>query len=440
MADGRMGLENGLKEMEIASTPEDWQVWKLGDVADLKLGHTPARKETRYWHNGIIPWIKVQDLNNAVVSMSSEAISLEAFAEIFKGRFIPRGTLLLSFKLTIGKVGVLGIDAVHNEAIASVFPQEHIAEREFLFYLFQFIDYDTYLDSYVKGKTLNKRKLRALPIPLPPLHEQRKIAKILSNIQGAIEQQDNVIAAARELRKSLMRHLFTYGPVPVAEAERVPLRETEIGRVPEHWDVVRLGQVVQPERGMKRGPWGGSIKKEIFVPYGYKVYEQKNVIANDFRIGSYFIDEDKFIELIDFEVQAGDVLITAAGTIGKLAIVPENAHRGIINQALIRIRLNENVIFKRYFKYAFSLLVDHRVLDGISHGATLRNLSSVKVLGNIPTPLPPLPEQREIATILSTVDGKIEAEEQRKAVLRVLFKTMLYKLMTGHIRVKDIEV
>ncbi|HHY43181.1 MAG TPA: restriction endonuclease subunit S, partial [Thermoanaerobacterales bacterium] len=208
----------------------------------------------------------------------------------------------------------------------------------------------------------------------------------------------------------------------------------------EEWEVVRLGEVVIKSKGIQRGPWGGSIKKEIFVPEGYAVYEQSNVISGNVTNFRYFINKDKFEELKDFEVKEGDILITAAGTLGKLIILPNKIHKGIINQALIRIRTDEDIINKIYFKYLFDLIVEQGIIDSYSHGATLKNLSSIRVLQNIKIPLPPLPTQQKIASMLSAIDQKIEAEENKKKALEDLFKTLLHNLMTAKIRVNSLEV
>ncbi len=85
--------------------------------------------------------------------------------------------------------------------------------------------------------TLNLSEVKNLKIPLPPLPEQKAIARVLKAIQDAIEATERVLAAAKELKKSLMRHLFTYGPVPVSERHRVRLKQTEIGPIPEDWEV-----------------------------------------------------------------------------------------------------------------------------------------------------------------------------------------------------------
>ncbi|MBC7077958.1 MAG: restriction endonuclease subunit S, partial [Synergistales bacterium] len=245
-------LPEGFKMTELGPLPAEWQVVRLGKVATLKLGRTPPRAESRYWENGDVPWVSIADLNNSFVLNSKETISKIAYQRFFGGQSVPAGTLLLSFKLTIGKVGILGIPAVHNEAIVSIYPQGE-TYRDSLFYVFQGYDFDFLLDSYVKGKTLSKDKLERLPIPLPPLAEQRAIAHVLRTVQEAREATERVITALKELKKSLMRHLFSYGPVPLDRTDQVELQETDLGPLPAHWRVVRLGEVVSTKKGRKPG-------------------------------------------------------------------------------------------------------------------------------------------------------------------------------------------
>jgi len=285
---------------------------------------------------------------------------------------------------------------------------------------------------------LQKKEFLNLEIHIPPLSIQQKIVKILDMIQEAVEIQEKIIEKTEELKKSLMAELFKYGSPSFRKGRK--LKKTEVGEIPEDWEVVRLGEVVNTKDGIKRGPWGGSIKKEIFVSSGYKVYEQGNVLNNDFERGEYFISETKFLELKSFEVRSGDILVTAAGSLGTIAIVPENIKPGIINQALIRIRLDETKMTKKFFKYLFDKIIVTGMIEKYSHGATLKNFASVSILKNLKIPLPPLPEQQEIAEILQTIDQKIEIEKKKKELYEELFKTMLNKIMNQEIDVEKIEV
>lgn len=198
-----------MQETELGPLPAHWRVVRLGEVAEIKLGRTPPRQEGRYWQRGEIPWVSIADLNNGVTTETKEKISQEAFEEVFNSSFIPVGTLLLSFKLTIGKVGILGLPAVHNEAIASIFPYGGKVIRDYLFFLFQSMDFDALLDSYVKGKTLNKQKLLLLPIPLPPPEEQQEIARILQAVDEKIRAEEERKEALERLFRSLLHHLMT---------------------------------------------------------------------------------------------------------------------------------------------------------------------------------------------------------------------------------------
>jgi type I restriction enzyme S subunit len=403
------------KQTEIGLIPEDWEVVRLGEVGEIKLGRTPERKEKKYWEEGVIPWVKIQDLNNRIIYDTSEKISNVAFKEIFKEKFVPKGTLLLSFKLTIGKVGILSIDAVHHEGIASLFLNEEKASKEYLFYLFQNIDYDFYLDPYVKGKTLNKEKLNNFPIPLPPLSEQQKIAKVLDKIQQAIEIQDRIIEETKNLKKSLMKKLFTeglYGEEP---------KETEIGIIPKSWEVVRLGEVAKLTMGQSPASATYNLKG-IGLPFLQGKAEFGELYPNPIKYCS------KPLKL----AQEGDILISVRAPVGDVNIAQS---RYAIGRGLGSIR---PISVEKWFLFYFLVFAKNRIEEE-GTGSTFKAIRKSN-LENFKIPLPPLEQQKQIAHILSIVDKKIEIEQRKKEVLKELFKTMLYKLMKGELRLKEIEI
>lgn len=148
--------------------------------------------------------------------------------------------------------------------------------------------------------------------------------------------------------------------------------------------------MIQDGRGLKRGPFGGSLKKEFFVDKGFKVYEQKHAIADDFAIGSYYIDEDKFEEMKAFAVRGGDLIMSCSGTMGRVAIVPESAEPGIINQALLRISPDTSKLSSLYLKMLLETNSVQRYLYGFSRGSGLKNFPPMSEIRSLPIPIPSL--------------------------------------------------
>lgn len=195
------------------------------------------------------------------------------------------------------------------------------------------------------------------------------------------------------------------------------------------WVEVELADVALPEKGsIRRGPFGGSLKKEIFVPDGYKVYEQKNAIYSDFERGSYFISESKYRELIGFSVIPGDILVSCAGTLGRIAVAPPNARPGVINQALMRIRPNPDVVQTSYLKRFLESEEIQRQFFGSASGSAIKNVKAISELKSARFLLPPLPEQRRIAAVLDAADAirrkRRQAIELTEQFLRSTFIDM----------------
>lgn len=176
--------------------------------------------------------------------------------------------------------------------------------------------------------------------------------------------------------------------------------------VNQKWPSVALGDICN----FLRGPFGSSIKRSVCVEKGvstFKVFEQGNIINNDFNRGNYYISEEKFLELKKFEIMEDDILITCAGTLGKIAVAPKGLERGIINSVLMRVRIINNNIINRSF--LIHLLKSDQIQKGISNKATgvaLKNMFATSELKQFQIPLPPLNIQKEIVF-------KIEEEQQQ---------------------------
>ena len=153
----------------------------------------------------------------------------------------------------------------------------------------------------------------------------------------------------------------------------------------------RLGNVCN----FKRGPFGGSLKKELFVEDGYAVYEQSHAIHNQFQNFRYFISEDKFNEMKGFEVHPNEIIMSCSGTMGKVAIVPSNAPKGIINQALLKLAPSKNIL-PVFLKRLLESESVREALTKTTMGVAIKNVASVKVLKELQIPLPPLSIQEEI--------------------------------------------
>ena len=171
--------------------PQTWKWCRLGAIVKMRIGKTPPRGEQIYWSNGTHDWVSISDMvEGGIIKTVKEKVSDMAVNEIFKYYPSPKGSLLMSFKLTVGRTSILGIDAYHNEAIITIVPYADVDNifRDYLFYILPTISNSGYSKDAIKGKTLNNKSLNSLLIPLPPLLEQKRIgAKIkfaYSKIKG----------------------------------------------------------------------------------------------------------------------------------------------------------------------------------------------------------------------------------------------------------------
>ena len=171
--------------------PESWEWVRFKNLVNYSMGKTPPRKEAVYWDDSDIPWVSISDMiSDGIVKETKEKVNIYAAESVFKGKLSKAGTLLMSFKLTVGKVSILGIDAFHNEAIISIYPYVDTdkIETNYLFATLPLLSQSGDTKSAIKGSTLNSDSLDALLIPLPPLQEQKRIVKKLNELTPAVQQ------------------------------------------------------------------------------------------------------------------------------------------------------------------------------------------------------------------------------------------------------------
>jgi type I restriction enzyme S subunit len=188
---------------------------------------------------------------------------------------------------------------------------------------------------------------------------------------------------------------------------------------------------------LKRGPFGGDLKKAFFVDSGYKVYEQQHAINNDFALGNYYIDEEKFQQLKACRVEPGDYIVSCSGTMGKIARIPKDSPLGIMNQALLKIKINDILINPAYFIQFFRSSIFQKVILKDSRGSGMQNMAGIKEIKPIKLFLPPLPIQRaivsKIETLFSDLDNGIADLNLAKDQLKIYRQAVLKKAFEGEL-------
>jgi type I restriction enzyme S subunit len=185
-------IETPVEEDETPfSIPDNWKWIRFGDLVSTSTGKTPARGDVRYWGDNDYPWVSISDMKQGeTIINTKEYVSAKAANDCFHNEISKRGTLIMSFKLTVGRTAILGIDAYHNEAIISIktYADRDNSTRDYLSYILPIVT--TWGDSKdaIKGKTLNAKSIYNLLIPLPPLAEQHRIVEKLEQLLGEIDK------------------------------------------------------------------------------------------------------------------------------------------------------------------------------------------------------------------------------------------------------------
>ena len=277
---------------------------------------------------------------------------------------------------------------------------------------------------------LSSSRLKCFQIPHPPFEEQHKIASVLSIIQTAQGKTKTVINTLKELKQSMMKYLFTYGPVRLEETKNVKLKETEIGQIPNEWNITELRDQTEIIDCKHVTP--------TYAETGVPLIRPRNL-----KEGKIDYDNVEHISEKDYQFftekhapTIGDIIFSRNASYGNCAYINTNQKICIGQDMIVITKKKANTLF---IYYLFQSDTIQNQINHLSTGSTIHRIN-LKDICRLLVPIPSVREQEKIIEILTSVDEKIALEQSKKNSLEELFKSMLHNLMTAKIRVNNLKI
>lgn len=285
----------------------------------------------------------------------------------------------------IGRTSLYPAESSVIGTMQYLLPKENVLP-EYLCYVVKYM----HLEKYFTGATIPHiyfKDYKKEEFNLDTLDRQKEIVNILGRIECVISSRQRELQKLDELIKA--RFVEMFGSIHDGKFEMKTLPE-----------IVR-----NDKNSIKRGPFGGALKKDDFVDEGYLVYEQRHAIHNDFDYAKYYITQEKYEDMIGFKVVPGDLIISCSGvTLGRIAEVPNGAKAGIINQALLKLSLNQELMMNTFFIQQFRGEEIQEILFGFSRGSGIPNMPSMSEVKAVKFVCPPLEMQKQYCDFVHQVD------------------------------------
>jgi len=401
---------------EFSTLPDGWTSKKLHDVVEIhNTKRQPLNAREREGHKGIYPYCGANGVVDYIDDYRFDGeYVLIAEDGGYWGKHQPSSYIMC------GKFWV-------NNHAHVVCAKDGETTNVFFSNIVNYLNIDPFIGGDARGK-LTKAILTQLAIPLPQLTEQKKIAHILSTVQRAIEAQERIIQTTTELKKALMHKLFTEG------LRNEPQKQTEIGLVPESWEIKTVGYYCDILNGY-------AFKSEDYVSTGGIPNFRVVNISWD---GTVSMDDCKFLpkSFADshekYLLNKGDILFVMVGaTRGKRAQIPGSILPALMNQNMWRIVPSSEGIDRDYLFHHLRRSVVGLLQEDDDQARGFFKKSDFR---DIPLAIPSLEEQIEIRTGLGALETKLGQHAAKAAQLKDLFRTLLHELMTAKTRVHELEL
>jgi type I restriction enzyme S subunit len=368
-----------------------WNYVRLDELCDIRVGRTPRRDTPAYW-GGTAVWVTISELDGGVISTSKEHVSDLAVKEIMPEP-IPTGTLLFSFKLSIGKMGITGCPLYTNEAIAAlVIRDKNQVSRDFMKYALQAVSHEAGANRAVLGKVLNKEKVSAIQIPLPPLAEQERIVRLLDEAEGMRKLRGQASARMEDFVPALFHAMF--GKYSSDEKNS---------------QIQKLGEICEIRTGKLNANAAVENGKYPFFTCSKEVF---NIDTFAFDCEAILLSGNNASG--DFDVKKYKGKFNVYQRVYVITIKPEYIDR--LDYQLLQLILENNLASLK-----------NKSIGGLTKYLTLGMITSIDI------PLPPLDLQREFAQRVQEARGVQSAQAQSEERVEALYQSMLSRAFAGEL-------
>lgn len=384
-----------------------WPSTPLGDLCTLDIGKTPSRAEAAFWRDGTHPWLSIADMNQGRDLWHTKECVTDQGIQSANMRLVHPGTLLLSYKLSIGKVGFARIPMYTNEAIAALSELSSDIYPEYMYWALQHVDLVQGADRAAMGATLNKAKLKQIPIPVPPLSEQRRIATILDKADALRTQRRAAIAKLDEFLQSVFLDMFGD---PVTNPEGWPIR-----RISDLLESVKYGSSAK-----------ASLEGEVPILRMNNLTYSGEMDLTDLKYITANQAEEKYL------VHPGDILFNRTNSkelVGKTAV-----YEGPVPMAyagyLIRGRVFQGHV-PEYISAFLNSKWGKAILRNMCKNIVGMANINAKEFGSIELPVPPSHLQARFQRSCHAIREQKRTLQRHAAHLDTLFASLQHRAFAG---------
>lgn len=465
----------------MSELPSGWSEAGILELAEMIRGVTYTKADAHdAASDGLLPVLRANNIANRKFDLV-DLVFVPSHL-VLQNQRIQSGDVIIA--TSSGSINVVGKAAQASQAMDAGFgafcaglrPTKQI-DPKYFGHFFSSDQYRKTVSALARGVNINNLKrehFESLQIPLPPLNEQKRIAAkldaLLQRVDACRAHLERVPLLLKRFRQAVLaaamsgqltegwRENIVENPAAVL-INLIKLEKSRLGitmrgapakpsiddlpfevELPNNWVVTCFDELADASKhALKAGPFGSTLKKDMYVPSGFKIYGQEQVISGDETFGDYFISETKYRELETCAVKAGDILISLVGTIGKVLVLSADALPGIINPRLVKLSLD-----KRIHRQFIALYLQSEFAQGFfrkrSHGGTM-DILNLGLLRELPILLPPLTEQAEIVRRVETLFACADRLEARyheaRAQVEQLTPALLAKAFRGELVPQD---